>query len=107
MERLPIPGGEPGVRQAHRDAGPVGKTATELLGTPNPGWAEIYGRVADTGEPVRLEEREPTLDRVFDLYIFRLGGVSRTRNRLPRAAAGSPLAGRRTGAPRSFNWRPA
>jgi PAS domain S-box-containing protein len=53
---------------------PVGRTATDLLGTPNPRWAEVYGRVAETGEPVRLEEREPLLDRVFDLFIFRLGG---------------------------------
>ena len=27
----------------------VGRTAAELLGTPNPRWAEYYGRAADTG----------------------------------------------------------
>ncbi len=53
---------------------PVGRKATELLGTPNPQWAQVYGRVAETGEPIRFEEREATLDRVFDLYVFRLGG---------------------------------
>jgi PAS domain S-box-containing protein len=53
---------------------PVGRTATELLGTPNPRWAQIYGRVAETGEPIRLEEGEATLGRVFDLYVFRLEG---------------------------------
>nr|WP_322684013.1 ATP-binding protein [Nostoc sp. DedQUE07]MDZ8129743.1 ATP-binding protein [Nostoc sp. DedQUE07] len=51
----------------------VGRKATEILGTPNPAWAKIYGRVAQTGEPVRVEEKEKTLDRVFDLYAFRLG----------------------------------
>ncbi|MFN6483469.1 MULTISPECIES: ATP-binding protein [unclassified Nostoc] len=51
----------------------VGRKATEILGTPNPAWAKIYGRVAQTGEPVRFEEKEETLDRIFDLYAFRLG----------------------------------
>ncbi len=53
---------------------PVGRTCNELLGTPNPRWAEVYGEVAETGEPVRLQESEATLGRTFDLYIFRLGG---------------------------------
>jgi PAS domain S-box-containing protein len=53
---------------------PVGRKVTELLGTPNPRWAEVYGRVAETGEPIRFEEGEATLGRVFDLYVFRLGG---------------------------------
>jgi PAS domain S-box-containing protein len=53
---------------------PVGRKATELLGTPNPRWAQVYGRVAETGEPIRFEEGEATLGRVFDLYVFRLGG---------------------------------
>ncbi|WP_013334228.1 ATP-binding protein [Gloeothece verrucosa] len=52
---------------------PVGRKATELLGTPNPKWAQVYGRVAETGEPIRFEESEATLNRVFDLYVFRLG----------------------------------
>jgi PAS domain S-box-containing protein len=58
---------------------PVGKTGTQLLGTPNPRWAEVYGRVAETGVPVRMEQVEETLDRVFDLYIFRLGGAGSRR----------------------------
>ncbi|GBF06049.1 hypothetical protein DAERI_070047 [Deinococcus aerius] len=53
---------------------PVGRTATELLGTPNPRWAELYGQVAQTGNPLRVEESELTLGRTFDLNIFRLGG---------------------------------
>ena len=52
---------------------PVGHKATEILATPNPRWAQVYGQVAETGEPVRFEEEESTLGRVFDLYAFRLG----------------------------------
>jgi PAS domain S-box-containing protein len=52
----------------------VGRTATEVLGTPNPRWAQIYGHVAETGEAVRFEEGEPVVGRIFDLYTFRIGG---------------------------------
>jgi PAS domain S-box-containing protein len=58
---------------------PVGRKATEILGTPNPLWAEVYGQVAETGEAVRFEAEEPTLGRVFDLYVFRLGGEGSRR----------------------------
>ncbi|RDI53593.1 PAS domain S-box protein [Microvirga subterranea] len=58
---------------------PVGKTATELLGTPNPRWAQLYGQALDTGKPLRVEEREPTLGRTFDLNIFSL---DRQQNRV-------------------------
>lgn len=51
---------------------PVGRTATELLGTPNPRWAQLYGQALDTGEPLRVEESELTLGRTFDLNIFSL-----------------------------------
>ncbi|WP_221090942.1 PAS domain S-box protein [Deinococcus aquaedulcis] len=53
---------------------PVGRTGAQLLGTPNPRWAELYGQVAETGVALRVEEGELTLGRVFDLNIFRLGG---------------------------------
>lgn len=58
---------------------PVGKTATELLGTPNPRWTQLYGQALDTGQPIRVEEAEPALDRTFDLNIFT---VDRARNRV-------------------------
>jgi PAS domain S-box-containing protein len=51
---------------------PVGKTATELLGSPNPRWTKLYGQALDTGEPLRVEEPEATLGLVFDLNIFAL-----------------------------------
>ncbi|MEH3121351.1 MAG: PAS domain S-box protein [Sphingomonas phyllosphaerae] len=51
---------------------PIGKTATELLGTPNPHWTRLYGQVLETGRSIRVDESEPTLDRIFDLNIFPL-----------------------------------
>jgi len=57
----------------------VGRKATEILGTPNPAWAKIYGRVAETGESVRFEQKEEILDRIFDLYSFRLGKAGSRR----------------------------
>lgn len=58
---------------------PVGKTATELLGTPNPRWTKLYGQALDTGEALRVEEREDTLGIIFDLNIFTL---DREKNRV-------------------------
>ncbi|WP_395396510.1 PAS domain-containing protein (plasmid) [Novosphingobium sp. BL-8A] len=58
---------------------PVGKTATELLGSPNPRWTELYGQALDTGQPLRVEEPEATLGLIFDLNIFSL---DRERNRV-------------------------
>ena len=58
---------------------PIGQTATQLLGEPNPRWTQLYGQALDMGEPIRVEESEPTLDRVFDLNIFTL---DRDRNRV-------------------------
>ncbi|WP_443192928.1 PAS domain S-box protein [Methylobacterium sp. NMS14P] len=58
---------------------PVGKTATELLGTPNPRWTQMYGRALDTGLPLRVQEPEQSLGRTFDLNIFSL---DRERNRV-------------------------
>ena len=58
---------------------PVGKTATELLGTPNPRWTELYGQALDTGEALRVEEGEATLGLTFDLNIFVL---DREKNRV-------------------------
>ncbi|WP_209381901.1 PAS domain-containing protein [Pararoseomonas baculiformis] len=58
---------------------PVGRTATDLLGSPNPRWARMYGQVLDTGEALRVQEAEPRLGRIFDLNIFAL---DRERNRV-------------------------
>jgi len=54
-------------------AGAKGKTVRELGLAVEPRWMEIYGRVAETGESLRLEEHSETLRRTFDLYAFRIG----------------------------------
>jgi len=51
---------------------PVGKTATELLGSPSVRWARLYGQALDSGKPMRIEEIEPKLGRTFDVNIFSL-----------------------------------
>lgn len=53
-------------------ADPVGKTASEVLGGPNPRWSQLYGEVVDSGRPVRIQETDSSLARTFDLNIFRL-----------------------------------
>lgn len=58
---------------------PVGRTATDLLGNPNPRWAQLYGQALDTGQPLRVVESEATLGRTFDLNVFSL---DRARNRV-------------------------
>ncbi|GGB41488.1 hypothetical protein GCM10011380_33700 [Sphingomonas metalli] len=57
---------------------PVGRIATELLGTPDPRWTRLCGRALDTGRSIRSEESEPALGRIFDLNVFAL---DRTRDR--------------------------
>jgi len=57
----------------------VGKTVRELVPDLEPWWFETYGRVALTGEPVRLENQVRSISRWFDVYAFRLGqATSRT-----------------------------
>jgi PAS domain S-box-containing protein len=50
-----------------------GKTIRELMPNVESKWMEIYDRVAQTGEPVRMEEKSAALERIFDLYAFRVG----------------------------------
>lgn len=51
----------------------TGKTILETTPDIEPKWFEIYGKVDQTGEPLRFEEDSPALGRVFDLYAFRVG----------------------------------
>lgn len=53
----------------------TGKRMLELAPDHEPHWFEIYGKVAQTGQPVRLVQSAKALDRWFDLYAFRLGGA--------------------------------
>ena len=51
----------------------VGKTAKELLPTLDSFWFDTYGRVAQTGEPVRFESEASAMGRWFDVYATRIG----------------------------------
>ncbi len=58
---------------------PVGRSAREMIPELDSSWYEIYGRVAQTGEPVRVENDEPTMNRTFDVYAFRIGQPEQRR----------------------------
>jgi PAS domain S-box-containing protein len=51
----------------------LGKRMRELAPRHEAHWFEIYGRVAQTGEPVRFENRAEALNRWFDVYAYRYG----------------------------------
>ncbi|WP_313028787.1 PAS domain-containing hybrid sensor histidine kinase/response regulator [Massilia alkalitolerans] len=57
----------------------VGRTAREMIPTLDAFWFETYGRVAQTGEPVRFENAAPAMGRWFDVYATRLGGPASRR----------------------------
>ena len=57
----------------------VGRTAREMIPTLDAFWFETYGRVAQTGEPVRFENPAPAMGRWFDVYATRLGGPASRR----------------------------
>jgi PAS domain S-box-containing protein len=50
----------------------VGRRVTEFLRTVEPVWFERYGDVVSTGEPVRFEDYNGSLDRWFEVYAFPL-----------------------------------
>ena len=52
---------------------PVGRRIRELAPTHEQHWFDIYGRVAVTGEPVRIENEAAALGRWFDVHAFRVG----------------------------------
>ncbi len=53
----------------------TGKRIRELVPNLEPHWYEIYGKVALTGEPVRIEGKVRDMGgRCFDIYASRLGG---------------------------------
>ncbi|MEH6437666.1 ATP-binding protein [Massilia sp. DD77] len=54
-----------------RDA--VGRTMRQLAPRHEPHWFEIYGRVAESGEPVRFVNEARELGRWYDVYATRLG----------------------------------
>jgi PAS domain S-box-containing protein len=60
-----------------RDA--VGKTALELVPGLEAFWMQTYGRVAQTGEAVRFENKAEPMGRWFDVYALRLGDPAARR----------------------------
>jgi len=56
--------------------GVVGRTMRELVPDLETHWYETYGRVVQTGEPVRFIDVAAAMGgRWFDVYAFRIGGV--------------------------------
>jgi PAS domain S-box-containing protein len=53
--------------------GVVGQTARELLPDLEAEWFEIYGRVVQTGAPIRFENQSIVMNRWFDLNAFPTG----------------------------------
>ncbi len=51
----------------------TGKTILELTPGIEQVWFDIYGKVADTGESIRFEQRSDAFQRTFNLYAFRVG----------------------------------
>ena len=55
-----------------RDA--LGKRIREFVPDLEKYWYEIYGKVALTGEPIRVAREAKGMNRWFDIYAFRIGG---------------------------------
>lgn len=51
----------------------VGKTARELVPDLEAHWFDIYGKVVQTGEPVRFENQSVAMNQWFDVNAFRVG----------------------------------
>ena len=59
--------------------GSVGRRIRELVPAQEEHWFKVYGRVAQTGEPVRFELPARGMGRFFDVYAFRVGPPSQRR----------------------------
>lgn len=57
----------------------VGRRVRELAPDLEPEWFEIYGRIAETGQPERFSERSEALGRWYDVYAFRVGAPGQRR----------------------------
>jgi len=60
-------------------SGATGKTALELIPDMGRFWIDTYGKVASTGQAIRLENEVTSLQRWFDVYATRIGGAGSTR----------------------------
>ena len=57
----------------------VGKTMRQMAPQHEQHWFDIYGRVAETGVPVRFENEARQLGRWYDVYATRLGAPEQRR----------------------------
>ncbi len=51
----------------------VGKTALEIVPTLEGHWFQLYGKVALSGESVHFVEETEIMDRIFEVYAYRIG----------------------------------
>lgn len=51
---------------------PIGRTVLELIPDHETHWFDIYGKVAETGDPVRFVRHAVGLHRSFEVYAFRI-----------------------------------
>ena len=56
-----------------------GKTMREMVPDHDRHWFEIYGMVARTGAPIRFENPATAMQRYYDVFAFRVGGVGSDR----------------------------
>lgn len=57
----------------------VGRTVREFLPDQDQHWFDIYGRVAMTGEPIRVNRYGEALKRWIEVYAFRIGKPEQRR----------------------------
>lgn len=48
----------------------IGRTAQEFIPDLDPQWIQIYGKVAQTGDPIEFEKYSESLDKIFDIRAF-------------------------------------
>ena len=51
----------------------AGKTVRQLVPQQEQHWFEIYGKIAETGEPIRFVQQAAALNKWYDVYAFRVG----------------------------------
>ncbi len=55
--------------------GVVGRTIREFAPESAPFWVDLFSKVAESGEPVRIEKQGEDPAKWFDIYAFRVGEV--------------------------------
>jgi PAS domain S-box-containing protein len=53
---------------------PVGRRALQLCPDLDKSWIDVYGKVALTGQPMRLQSEVKSVGRWFEVHAFRFGG---------------------------------